>query len=51
MRNLLNYIGLALLAVTFAFTGIEKKRIVIDVSHGGQDRKVQKISPRYFSEF
>ena len=38
MRNLLNYIGLALLAVTFAFTGIEKKRIVIDVSHGGQDR-------------
>ena len=37
MKNLLKFIGLAFLTITLAFTTVDKKTIVIDVSHGGQD--------------
>lgn len=37
MRNLLKFIGLAFLTITLAFTNVDKKTIVIDVSHGGHD--------------
>lgn len=37
MKNLLKFIGLAFLTITFAFTNVDKKTIVIDVSHGGHD--------------
>lgn len=37
MKNLMKFIGLAFLTITFAFTSVDKKTIVIDVSHGGQD--------------
>jgi N-acetylmuramoyl-L-alanine amidase len=37
MKNLMKFIGLALLTITMAFTTVEKKTIVIDVSHGGKD--------------
>lgn len=37
MKNLTKFIGLALLTITFAFTSVDKKTIVIDVSHGGHD--------------
>ncbi|TKS57205.1 N-acetylmuramoyl-L-alanine amidase family protein [Mesohalobacter halotolerans] len=37
MKNLSKFIGFALLAITMAFTTVEKKLIVIDVSHGGKD--------------
>ena len=37
MKNILKFIGLALLTFTFAFTNVGKKTIVIDVSHGGKD--------------
>jgi N-acetylmuramoyl-L-alanine amidase len=37
MKNILKLIGLVVLTITFAFTGIDKKVIIIDVSHGGQD--------------
>lgn len=38
MRTILKFIGLALLAFTFSFTTVEKRTVVIDVSHGGDDR-------------
>ena len=37
MRNLMKFIGLAFLTITLAFTNVDKKTIVIDVSHGGHD--------------
>lgn len=37
MKNLFKFIGLAILTITLAFTTVDKKTIVIDVSHGGQD--------------
>lgn len=37
MKNLLKLIGIALLTFTFAFSGGNKKTIVIDISHGGED--------------
>jgi N-acetylmuramoyl-L-alanine amidase len=37
MKNLLKFIGLAFLTIALAFTTVDKKTIVIDVSHGGQD--------------
>ena len=37
MKNLLKFIGLVFLTITLAFTNVDKKTIVIDVSHGGQD--------------
>ncbi len=37
MKNLLKFIGLAFLTITLAFTTVDKKTIVIDVSHGGHD--------------
>lgn len=37
MKNLLKFIGLAFLTITLAFTNVDKKTIVIDVSHGGHD--------------
>jgi len=37
MRNLLKFIGIAFLTITLAFTNVDKKTIVIDVSHGGHD--------------
>ncbi|MDO3695974.1 N-acetylmuramoyl-L-alanine amidase [Wenyingzhuangia sp. chi5] len=37
MKNLMKFIGLAILTITMAFTTVEKKTIVIDVSHGGKD--------------
>ena len=37
MKNLIKFIGLAILTITMAFTTVEKKTIVIDVSHGGKD--------------
>jgi len=37
MKNLMKFIGLALLTITLAFTPVDKKTIVIDVSHGGHD--------------
>lgn len=40
MKNLIKIIGLAILTFTMAFTNVEKKRIVIDVSHGGMDNGV-----------
>jgi N-acetylmuramoyl-L-alanine amidase len=40
MKNLMKLIGLAVLTITMAFTYVEKKIVVIDVSHGGQDNGV-----------
>lgn len=40
MKNLLKFIGLAFLTITLAFTNVDKRTIVIDVSHGGQDSGV-----------
>jgi N-acetylmuramoyl-L-alanine amidase len=40
MKNILKFIGLAFLTITFAFTSSDKKVIVIDVSHGGQDNGI-----------
>ena len=37
MKNLMKFIGLAFLTITLAFTTVDKKTIVIDVSHGGKD--------------
>ncbi|WP_394907467.1 N-acetylmuramoyl-L-alanine amidase [uncultured Mesonia sp.] len=37
MRKLLQFIGIALLTLCMAFTGVDKKTVVIDVAHGGQD--------------
>ena len=37
MKNLMKFIGLAVLTMTMAFTTVEKKTIVIDVGHGGHD--------------
>ena len=37
MRKLLQFIGIALLTFCMAFTGVDKKTVVIDVAHGGQD--------------
>ena len=37
MKNILKFIGLVFLAITLAFSSIDKKTIVIDVSHGGHD--------------
>jgi N-acetylmuramoyl-L-alanine amidase len=37
MKNLMKFIGLAFLTITLAFTTVDKKTIVIDVSHGGHD--------------
>lgn len=37
MRNLMKFIGLVFLTITLAFTNVDKKTIVIDVSHGGHD--------------
>jgi N-acetylmuramoyl-L-alanine amidase len=37
MKSLIKFIGLALLTLTMAFTSVDKKVIVIDVSHGGKD--------------
>src|SRR5690554_3263772 len=37
MKTLLKFIGLALLVFTFSFTNVNKKTIVIDVAHGGED--------------
>src|SRR5690554_3370995 len=37
MKTLLKLIGLALLVFTFSFTDVNKKTIVIDVAHGGED--------------
>lgn len=38
MKNLIKFIGLALLTITLAFTNVDKKTIIIDVSHGGKDK-------------
>lgn len=40
MKNLIKFIGVALLTFTFAFTGVNKKTVVIDISHGGEDHGV-----------
>jgi N-acetylmuramoyl-L-alanine amidase len=40
MKNLLKFIGLAFLTITLAFTNVDKRTIVIDVSHGGHDSGV-----------
>lgn len=37
MKNLLKFIGLAVLTISFAFSNVEKRTIIIDVSHGGKD--------------
>jgi N-acetylmuramoyl-L-alanine amidase len=37
MKNLMKFIGLAFLTITLGFTNVDKKTIVIDVSHGGHD--------------
>lgn len=37
MKNLKNLIALAFLTIIMAFSSVDKKVIVIDVSHGGQD--------------
>lgn len=37
MKNIFKIIGLVFCVITLAFTSIDKKIIVIDVSHGGQD--------------
>ncbi len=37
MKHLFKLLGLAILILTLAFAPIDKKVIVIDVSHGGQD--------------
>ncbi|TXK73375.1 N-acetylmuramoyl-L-alanine amidase [Mesonia sp. HuA40] len=37
MKKLLQFIGIALLTLCMAFTGVDKKTVVIDVAHGGQD--------------
>jgi N-acetylmuramoyl-L-alanine amidase len=41
MNHLLKYVALAFLAVNLSFAPVEKKTIVIDVSHGGKDPGVQ----------
>ncbi len=38
MRKLWQFIGIALLTLCMAFTGVDKKTVVIDVAHGGQDK-------------
>ena len=37
MKNLTKFFAAALLTLTFAFTNVDKKVVVIDVSHGGHD--------------
>ena len=41
MNHLLKYVALAFLAINISFTPVEKKTIIIDVSHGGKDPGVQ----------
>tara|TARA_R110002124_G_scaffold100353_2_gene247229 strand:- start:1144 stop:1581 length:438 start_codon:yes stop_codon:yes gene_type:complete len=40
MKNIFRIIGLAFLTITLAFTSIDKKIILIDVSHGGYDNGI-----------
>ncbi|MEO1054352.1 MAG: N-acetylmuramoyl-L-alanine amidase [Bacteroidota bacterium] len=40
MKRPITFIGLALLTITLAFTNVDKKTIVIDVSHGGHDNGI-----------
>ena len=40
MKKLLQCIGLVFLTITLSFTLVDKKTVVIDVSHGGQDSGV-----------
>ncbi|MCF4101909.1 N-acetylmuramoyl-L-alanine amidase [Gillisia sp. M10.2A] len=42
MKNLLKIFGLVVITVAFAFTPVEKKTVVIDVSHGGHDSGVEQ---------
>ena len=37
MKNLLKFIGLTFLTISLAFTSVDKRTIVIDISHGGKD--------------
>uniref|UniRef100_UPI004049CFFC N-acetylmuramoyl-L-alanine amidase family protein n=1 Tax=Flavobacterium sp. TaxID=239 RepID=UPI004049CFFC len=37
MKNIFKFIGTAFLTITLAFSNVDKKTIVIDVSHGGHD--------------
>lgn len=41
MKTILKFIGLALLAITLSFTSVDKRTVVIDVSHGGEDMGAQ----------
>ncbi len=38
MKKLFGILGLSLLTITLSFTNIEKKIVVIDVGHGGDDK-------------
>lgn len=40
MKKLFGILGIALLTITLSFTGIEKRTVVIDVGHGGDDTGV-----------
>ncbi len=40
MKNILKFIALILLTISFSFTNSDKRIIVIDVSHGGEDNGV-----------
>ncbi|MGV6830465.1 MAG: N-acetylmuramoyl-L-alanine amidase family protein [bacterium] len=37
MKNFFKILCVAVLTITFAFTNVDKKTVVIDVGHGGQD--------------
>lgn len=40
MKNLLKILGFAFITISLAFTNVDKRTVIIDVGHGGQDNGV-----------